>query len=439
MWYVIRSDELCHHGIKGQRWGVRRFQNPDGTLTAEGRKRYNVDIEGAQKAYDRAKERFNKADSLDAISKTSFDLDNAERDLKDEKIKEKLNNKSRETKNFTRIKQEYMAKGMSEEEAAVAAYKRQRAEKLFAAAAITAASAATAYAIYRHYDRNVDKIIPKDALLQRVATDGDLAVHDAFYAAQTKGDADSYVGMYGAALANRQVQYGQSANVYQKQIRVDQDIKVASEKTAKNVLQDVASASDKKALSNLLDDYSRQIVPGVNATKRQYSTIQKARFSLRNGKIDSDVYDALNFARSGGGDPSIQPLLQKFDSELKNRGYGAIMDVNDRRLSGYNTRSATIVIDKGKVSVESSRKLPLSEIQEKNVKRSLVALAKEQGKNYSGVTVAGLLGAAGVNYIRNKNETKRNDRIVEEYRKEHPGSKLSYKQIVRNYERSQRQ
>lgn len=40
MWKVIREDELYHHGIKGQKWGVRRFQNPDGTLTAEGRKRY---------------------------------------------------------------------------------------------------------------------------------------------------------------------------------------------------------------------------------------------------------------------------------------------------------------------------------------------------------------------------------------------------------------
>lgn len=31
---------LCHHGVKGQRWGVRRFQDKNGRLTAEGRKRY---------------------------------------------------------------------------------------------------------------------------------------------------------------------------------------------------------------------------------------------------------------------------------------------------------------------------------------------------------------------------------------------------------------
>ena len=41
----IYTSELYHHGIKGQRWGVRRFQNADGTLTAAGKQRYYSDSE----------------------------------------------------------------------------------------------------------------------------------------------------------------------------------------------------------------------------------------------------------------------------------------------------------------------------------------------------------------------------------------------------------
>lgn len=38
---IVPSDEyLEHHGILGQKWGVRRYQNSDGTLTSAGKKRY---------------------------------------------------------------------------------------------------------------------------------------------------------------------------------------------------------------------------------------------------------------------------------------------------------------------------------------------------------------------------------------------------------------
>lgn len=38
------DNELYHYGVKGQKWGVRRYRNDDGTLTDAGKKRYDRDI-----------------------------------------------------------------------------------------------------------------------------------------------------------------------------------------------------------------------------------------------------------------------------------------------------------------------------------------------------------------------------------------------------------
>ena len=47
------QDYLAHFGIKGMRWGVRRFQNQDGTLTAEGKERYDTGNSENKKTTDK--------------------------------------------------------------------------------------------------------------------------------------------------------------------------------------------------------------------------------------------------------------------------------------------------------------------------------------------------------------------------------------------------
>lgn len=45
--------ELYHYGVKGMKWGVRRYQNADGTLTSKGKARQAKQTKKAQKKWDK--------------------------------------------------------------------------------------------------------------------------------------------------------------------------------------------------------------------------------------------------------------------------------------------------------------------------------------------------------------------------------------------------
>lgn len=125
MWSYNYSDELYHHGIKGQRWGIRRYQNKDGTLTPAGKKRV-------------AHEDYTKAHTKKSVQEMS-----------DSELKSRLNRLQMED-NYNRLSNTSKSKSKG----------KKYVDKLIKAGTTVATVTTTALTIYNNMDK-INKIVNK--------------------------------------------------------------------------------------------------------------------------------------------------------------------------------------------------------------------------------------------------------------------------------------
>lgn len=356
--------ELRHHGIKGQKWGIRRFQRKDGSLTVAGKKRYydtpelnkqKAELDGSKSAAKSAKKAYGKAYdtySLFPTKKNEKALDQALADYKDAKaaykhakLKYKTNKEvariedrgiefKHKSKHRLKLEDQYKKMGMNDEQAQAAANNRIRTEKILAASAAVTVTACAAYIAVQARRDKIDKVIKAGESLQRVEmqdTGGKL--HDMFYAAQGDHDKTRYKNLLGMARKN------QTGHAYIMELQAASDVKVASKHNAAKIFGDlykndsdfrksVESAVDShfngsNRIKNLGDMSDRNI-------KKMYENFNANIMFVRNSKSGADT---------------------KFYDKLKAAGYGAIQDINDMKYSGYNARNPLIIFDNSKNNI----------------------------------------------------------------------------------------
>ena len=141
------SDELYHFGTKGMRWGVRKYQNSDGSLTPAGLKRYSdSDVSKAKANYKSAKKEYNKSFNKAynrAIS--GYSPIKKHRQANDERWKKV----AQDAEKLRSAKSEYKSAKKAYKQ--TDEYKAERAERHKKALKVGAAVAGTALAAYGTY------------------------------------------------------------------------------------------------------------------------------------------------------------------------------------------------------------------------------------------------------------------------------------------------
>lgn len=376
-------NELKHYGIKGQKWGVRRYQYADGTYTPAGKKRYQ------------------SGQNSTAV-------------LMSMKVKELTNS---------------------------------------ARTQITG----------KQY---VDTCLKKGTSFARIQTTDNFE-NFAFYATYKKQDSDKYMGLFGKNLRDRAAAsardaektanasgnefdiatakelrtYSDNLKVYQLKIDSTRKFRIPSDENAGHITANLLKEKEfkKNVEASIQDSKEKMRRPQQQILfKQAQNALTKDPDRMTNSEKIA-VYKALNLSLTNHNAQEVA-AQNRFYGELKKKGYNALLDYNDKEYSSYHAKRPMIVFDTDSVKLRSVTETNPKVVNKLYKKYNTERIVKESIANTVGLV--GKLGHKTVSECDSYVNRKLNDylspggssKTVENYKKEHPNTKLSDREIAEMYE-----
>lgn len=328
----LHSPAVQHYGVQGMKWGIRRYVNYDGTLTPEGKRKYGS-YDNFYKAYTQNKK--------GNTSTRQVELEN---------------------------KYKYGDQHMSQRAAQVKAIgQRQTERNLAIAAGVTLAAIGVGVGVkkYQDYTKNETIATGENAFKRMQWFNGkDHKQGGAIYGVydDSKHDMDKYNGFYnrmknafgfdqvaGHRMNQALGQEAKDVDPYAMKITANggKGVNMAGRRDMKRAFNDLRKNDPE------FNKAWQEEVKNMRAKQARGEYVPQERnfFGIKKGIRGNykDFVADINFGINKDGD-----MANKYYDSLRNRGFGAMHDINDEDRSGYKAKAA-IFFDKNAVKWSATK------------------------------------------------------------------------------------
>lgn len=301
MYDCLYLEELYHHGVKGQKWGVRRYQYADGTLTPAGRKR--IQSSKTDKTPKHIASTMNM--KFSQIAKTIATVITGRQYVDD-----------------------YLKNGTT--------LSRIQTSKEFENYAF--------YATYKKSDSNKYMGLFGKNLTSRALYDARKAEKKA----NISGNEDDI-------LDAKSLRYkANNMKVYQLKIESTKKLKIPSDENASDITANLLKEKEFKnnVLASISDSKDKMRRPTQQLLFKQAQNALNKDPSKLTSSEKIAIYKAFNLSLVNHNKQEIA-AQNRFYGELKKKGYDALLDYNDKQYSSYHAKRPMIVFNTDAVSLKA--------------------------------------------------------------------------------------